>query len=168
MSASNENNERFVKLFNTHKNNVYDYALKMLNNRDNADDITQEAFIRLYNNLNSNSNIKNHKNWLFIITRNLCLNNLRNNRKEFAIDDVQNEEALIYNSRDPQYIRLHKALNKLDFTHREALILKEYQGFSYEEISKVLNKSISAVRSLLYKARVQLKENFEKFNDRRL
>jgi RNA polymerase sigma-70 factor (ECF subfamily) len=140
----------------------------MLNNRDTAGDITQEAFIRLYNNLNDNANIKNPKNWLFIITRNLCLNNLRDGRREISIDRSQNDEALVYNSRSSKYIQLRNALNKLDILHREALILKEYQGFTYEEIGKILNKSVSAVRSLLYKARVQLKENFEKINNRRL
>ena len=148
-------------MFETNKNRVYDYACRMLKNRDSAQDITQEAFIRLYNNLNSNSNINNPQNWLFIITRNLCLNKIRDSKREVSLEKVENSDALIYNCNDPKHLLLQKALNSLETKYREALILKEYYGFSYIEISEIMKTSVSAIRALLYKARIQLKDNFE-------
>jgi RNA polymerase sigma-70 factor (ECF subfamily) len=78
--------ERFTELFQTNKNTVYDYALKMLGKRDCAEDISQGAFIRLYNNLKRKTQINS---WLFIITRNLCLNKLRNTKRSVTHDSAR-------------------------------------------------------------------------------
>jgi RNA polymerase sigma-70 factor (ECF subfamily) len=154
--------ERFTELFQANKNKVYDYALKMLNDRDCAEDISQEAFIRLYNNLKGNTQINNPQNWLFIITRNLCLNKLRDTKRPVTYDSAGHSEALITNNLNPKHIQLQRALNNLENKYREVLILKEYEGFSYDEISKILNTTVPAIRALLYKARVQLKNNYER------
>lgn len=158
--------ERFLKVFESNKNSIYNYALKMTGDRDSAGDITQEAFVRLYENMDSNSDISSPQNWLFIITRNLCLNSIRNAKKEMSLDSFDNPGSLAYDDIKPDHLKLQKAMMYLEPKYREALILKEYQGFSYDEMSKILGITVSAVRALLYKARTLLKENFEKYNTR--
>ncbi len=153
--------ERFTELFHANKNMVYDYALKMLSDRDGAEDISQEAFVRLYNNLKSKAQINNPQAWLFIITRNLCLNKIRDTKTSVTLDNVEHSEALATNNINPEHFRLQRALNSLDTKYREVLILKEYEGFSYDEISKILNTTIPGIKAMLYKARVQLKRNYE-------
>ena len=147
MNSSIEYKEKFVELFNANKNKVYNFALKMLKDKDTAEDITQETFIKLYNNLSNGSSISSPKNWLFIITRNLCLNELRDKKNKTAFDNIQNHDSPIFNNVDIRYLRLRKALNNLDVKYREALVLKEYQGFSYNEIAQILNITVSAVRA---------------------
>lgn len=164
MKATGNINERFTELFNANKNRVYDYSLRMLKDVDAAADLTQEVFIRLYNHLDNQADIVNPPNWLFIIARNLCLNEIRDSKKEVNFENADLNEKLIYQDTNPGHYRLHKALDQLENEHREALILKEYQGFSYDDISKITGNTVSAVRSLLYKARLQLKENYEKLS----
>jgi RNA polymerase sigma-70 factor (ECF subfamily) len=167
LTAINPVRERFLALFHENKNRVYDFALRTLNDKDAAEDVTQEAFIRLFNTLKKNSSINNGRNWLFIATRNLCYNYLRDHRKEVAIDSIENSESVIATPVRHEHLRLQKALNTMDGNYREALILKEYQGLSYYEISQVLSTTVPAVRAILYKARLQLKQNYEKIKTAR-
>jgi len=150
----------FEKAFRQYKDHVYDYAVKMLGERDSAGDITQDVFGRFYNQLQNHKIIENQKNWLFIICRNLCLNNLRNRKEEIPIEQA---DYLKYNPADSINAAtdiLGKAMTTIPVNYREALILKEYKGFSYSEISDIMNLTIPAVRSVLYKARNALKENY--------
>ncbi|MFH2035948.1 MAG: RNA polymerase sigma factor [Candidatus Zixiibacteriota bacterium] len=162
MSTQNGYKERFVELFDENKHKLYDYARRMLNDRDSAGDITQEAFIRLYNNLkNNHAEIKSPRNWLFIIARNLCLNKIRDSKKEINLEMADGHDELKYIDLDPKHIQLDKAMNSLDAQFREVLIMKEYHGFSYEEMASILHINVPAVRTLLYKARIALRDNFK-------
>lgn len=143
---------------------MYDFALKMVGDADTAGDITQEVFIRLYKSNSNHTAISNVKNWLFILTRNLCLNRIRDSRRQVSLDAVPETEIQVDCSADSRHIILQKAMYALAPDLREALILKEYQGFSYIEIGGILGITVPAVRSLLYRARVALKEIYEKYS----
>lgn len=168
MNRANPIQERFLTLFHANKNSVYDFALRALNSRDAAQDVTQQAFLRLFKTLSQNSSISDGRSWLFITTRNLCYNYIRDRRKEVPLDSVDHCEITVPPASSPEHIHLHKALCRLDSPYREALILKEYQGFSYYEISKILNTTVPAVRTVLYKARLKLKDNYDKIKTMRL
>lgn len=168
MTRANPIKERFLTLFHENKNSLYDFALRTLNSRDAAQDIAQQAFIRLFETLSRNSSIADGRSWLFITTRNLCYNYIRDRRKEVSLDTVDDSGMTTAPASKPEHVLLHKALSRLDSPYREALILKEYQGFSYYEISKILNTTVPAVRTVLYKARLKLKSNYEKIKTMRL
>ena len=146
--------------FSRYKNLIYDYAIAVLNDRETAGDILQETFIKLYEQMNRNSNIKDVKSWLFITARNLCFNHKRNNRSNIPLGAIHND---IPDGKSPDDERLYilaKAMWEIEDKYREALILKEYQALSYAEIATILQTSVSSVKSLLFRARVSLREKF--------
>ena len=160
-------NERFREIFGRYKNRTYDFALRMLGDRETAGDVVQEVYMRLYKALESNPNFSDVQSWLFILTRNLCLNIIRDSAKEVSLDRTFTEMQVDADFADSGLRKVKRAMAALDPKYREALILKEYQGFSYQDIAGVLGITVPAVRSLLYKARLSLKENFEKLSIKR-
>lgn len=168
MSEDNDNSGAFLTLFHNNKNQIYSFALKILGDEHAAGDVTQEVFLRLFKKHKTISKIENPENWLFIIARNLCLNQLRDRRKEISLSDIDENRASETYCSDSRYIVLEKAMYSLDTRFREALILKEYQGFSYKEIAEILQVTVTTVRSLLFNARTRLKDNFHKINNGRL
>jgi len=159
--------EKFREIFSRYKNRTYDFALKMLGDRDAAGDVVQEVYLRLYQALESNHQFADVQNWLFILTRNLCLNIIRDSGKEVSLDKLLTDRQVDPDFADAGLRKVKRAMAALEAKYREALILKEYQGFSYEEIAEVLGITVPAVRSLLYRARIRLKENFEKLSIKR-
>ncbi|OGC78627.1 MAG: hypothetical protein A2145_02580 [candidate division Zixibacteria bacterium RBG_16_40_9] len=159
----NGNSHAYETLFRRYKNQTYNFAYKMLGDKQSASDITQEVFIKLFKSQDNSKPINDLKNWLFILTRNLCLNKLRDSKKEIGLEAIE-EESSENKIQDPQVLKLREALNQLEPNLKEALVLREYQGFSYQEIAEILDISVSAVKSLIFRARVKLKEIFEKIN----
>lgn len=159
----NGNSHAFETLFHRYKNQTYNFAYKMLGDKQTASDVTQEVFIKLFKSQNHAKTIDNPKNWLFILTRNLCLNKLRDSKREIGLETLE-EESSDNQIQDIHVQKLKKALNQLEPNFKEALILRAYQGLSYQEISEILAISVSAVKSLLFRARVRLKEIFEKLD----
>ncbi len=158
------NLKAFESLFHRYKEQTYNFAYKMLGNRESAGDITQEVFIKLFNSRENPAKINNLKNYLFILTRNLCLNRIRDTKKEIGLDSIVEEKSIGDGTTNMQLLKLRKAFTRLEPDLKEALILREYQGFSYREISEILGISISAVKSLLFRARLRLKKIYEKTN----
>ncbi|MEW5923605.1 MAG: RNA polymerase sigma factor [Candidatus Zixiibacteriota bacterium] len=157
-------NERFNEIFHRHKDQVYGFAVRMLEDRDIAGDITQEVFLRLYKSIDANPAITNMRSWLFILTRNLCLNKIRDSKRVVSLDTMDVENLSGAETEDSNRAILRKAMLCLETRYREVLILKEYQGFSYSEIGEILGLTVPAVRSLLYKARMMLREKFEQLS----
>jgi RNA polymerase sigma-70 factor (ECF subfamily) len=153
----------FESTFHSHKHSVYDFAVRMLGNREAAADVTQEVFIRLYNTLSENhSGINDIPSWLFIVNRNLCLKQIRARKSETDLAAAENIRGNGDSSLNPDHRDLRKAMALLEPGHREALVLREYSGFTYREMAEILEITEAAVKSLLYKARVQLRGLFMK------
>jgi RNA polymerase sigma-70 factor (ECF subfamily) len=163
-SFQDGNTEAFETLFHRYKDQTYNFAYKMLGNKESAGDVTQEVFVKLFNGRENPAKINNLKNYLFILTRNLCLNRIRDTKKEIDADSIVEEKSIGNEITNLQLLKLKKAFTKLEPDLKEALILREYQGFSYKEISEILGISISAVKSLLFRSRLKLKEIYEKTN----
>jgi RNA polymerase sigma-70 factor (ECF subfamily) len=160
VKAEHRHIEQFKDIFQTEKNRVYNCALRMLGDRDRAADVTQEVFIRLFEQLRESIRIDNPAAWLIVSARNLCLNVLRSARITRLLNDEDDsvDEAIESGADQARIVR--KALADLDLAHREVLILREYERFSYEEIAGMLDITAAAVRNRLYKARVALREKF--------
>jgi len=154
------NGEAFKAFFARYKDALYDYALRMLGCPDNAADIVQEVFIRLYRTMQNGEVITTPKNWLYSVARNLCLNHIRDGKKNVSLERFADIPAKDSPDTVDTKFHLRQALSRLRDDYREALILKEYHGFSYAEIAAIMQVTIPAVRSLLYKARIALKETF--------
>lgn len=157
----------FLRYFHDNKDKVYNYALHMIGDSHSAGDITQDVFLRLFENRGKFAEIGNVTGWLITVARNRCLNHLRGRKKEVSIENID-----LYKSDNPigidhNHATLEKAMAGLKTRYREALILREYQGCTYNEISEILQITVAAVRSLLYNARLELRDNFQRLNDGR-
>jgi len=155
----------FTILFNKHKKRIYNYALKMLNDKMRADDIVQDVFIKLFENLNSIHNKQSIKFWLFKTARNEMMTFYRNTKnKKFITEsvdienfEIENKTSLADEIENAELKNL--ILNELDNMNddfREVFLLKEYSGLSYKEIASLLNIDDELVKSRLYKARQKL------------
>jgi RNA polymerase sigma-70 factor (ECF subfamily) len=136
----------------------------MLGNKEAAGDVTQEVFMKLFKSRDNPIKINHLNSWLFILTRNLCLNQIRDAKIKIGLESIEIENPTGKEATAWENIKLQKALSNLEPDLKEALILKEYQGFSYVEISEIMGTSVGSVKSLLYKARIRLKEIYGKTN----
>jgi len=163
MAGSIENvRKAFIETFRQYKNSIYLYALKMLGDKDSAGDVSQEVFLRLYSRQAEDQTIGDVKSWLFVVARNLCLNHIRDHKRITSLDADTDNAGAATGTEGEQLRLLRRALLSLEPKYRETLILKEYQGFSYSEIAEITGTTIPAIRSLLYKARLQLKDAYKK------
>ncbi|GAB5535230.1 MAG: sigma-70 family RNA polymerase sigma factor [Rubricoccaceae bacterium] len=152
----------FVALYDRHKGPVYAYCVKMLLDREAAQDVLQETFARAYENRERLLKTTAFKAWLFTIARNQCLNALRRSGREvpFAVDapeppgnGVTPFAALL---KSEQADLISRMLAELSPEYREVIVLREYQNLSYDEIAAVTRSTVSAVKSRLFKARRKL------------
>jgi len=155
----------FTILFNKHKKRIYNYALKMLHDKMRADDIVQDVFIKLFENLNNIHNKQSIQFWLFKTTRNEIFGFLRNTKNKKLIsqvvdlEDVELETKLsledeIENKETNKLILIE--LENMNEDFKEVFVLKEYSGLSYKEIAALLSIDEELVKSRLYKARQKL------------
>ncbi|HCY76580.1 MAG TPA: hypothetical protein DHV28_11730 [Ignavibacteriales bacterium] len=155
----------FTILFNKYKKRIYNYALKMLNDKMRADDIVQDVFIKLFENLNNIHNKQSIQFWLFKTARNEMMAFLRNTKnKKFiteAVDienfEIENKTSLADEIENAELKKLIlKELEMMNEDFSEVFILKEYSGLSYKEIASLLEIDEDLVKSRLYKARQKL------------
>ena len=155
----------FVSLYNRYKDAVYAFCVKMLLNRELAQDVMQDTFLRIYENRERLLNTDSFKAWLFTIARNQCLNQLRRNNWQIPLDPEMVLPAHEHGAKGTPMFELEKSekirlvnrfLAELKPDYREVIVLREYQNLTYEEIAAVTRSTLSAVKSRLFKARKKL------------
>lgn len=169
----------FADLVNRHKDAVVGTVAKMLGGYGDIEDIAQQVFIRVWKSAKSYEPTAKFTTWLFTITRNLVFNETRRLGRKRTVSSEELEEGSGYESVDkstlsPQESLLEKemtqavdvAIESLSEKARMAIILRRYQDMSYEEIAGVLDVSVSAAKSLLFRARAQLRETLREYLDR--
>lgn len=137
--------------------NVYRFILKNLKNEADAKDIVQGAFEKMWMNRQQVDNDR-CKNFLFTVAYHQMIDHIRKH-KRVVLKETFNETAKTTDSQqhDSKKI-LNEALNRLNETQRSLVMLKDYEGYSYEEIGKITGLSESQVKVYLHRARLQLRE----------
>jgi RNA polymerase sigma-70 factor (ECF subfamily) len=165
--------DAFRKLVEKYKRPAYFIALGLVGNRDDAYDLSQEAFIRVYRSLPRFDPRRKFFSWFYVILSNLCKNHLRGKqvREEYVRDrrnraDYRSPEDTapgpdVLLEQDEAGRRLWREIEKLPFEFKEIIVLKHFQGLSYKEISAMLDIPIGTVMSRLYHARKKLKDNLQ-------
>ena len=161
----------FRELVERHQNAVIGTVAKMLGNPHDAEDISQQVFLRVWRNARHYRPDAKFTTYLFTITRNLVFNETRRRGRKKEVSSEEREEAanqLIEENpnRRPDAELLQaelqqavdKAIATLPESQRLAVVLRRYEQLSYEEIADVLKLSVSAVKSLLFRARTSLRE----------
>jgi RNA polymerase sigma-70 factor, ECF subfamily len=163
--------EAFRELVLRHQNAVIGTVAKMLGNPSEAEDISQQVFLRIWRNAKRYRPDAKFTTYLFTITRNLVFNESRrkSRKKEVSSDErEENSNQLVPTSPDRQpdaellqaelQSAVDAAIGSLPEAQRMAVVLRRYEQLSYEEIADVLELSVSAVKSLLFRARTSLRE----------
>lgn len=139
---------------------VFNYLLRLVRNREDALDLAQDVFLKAYQNLKKLDDPDRFAGWLYRIAHNEAYSLLRKNRPE---SDSEFDQAIggKTNRMFPVELTLavDSALNRLSPDQREAVVLKIYEGFKFEEMAEILSCPVSTVKSRLYTALDLLKES---------
>ncbi len=161
----------YEALVKEYEKNVYNLALRMTGNSEDAYDMSQEAFIKAYNSLNAFRGDSKFSVWLYRIVSNVCLDFLRSkNRRPTVSLSVENDDGeeveldIADESSSPELVlergltrdAVRRGLAALPDDHREILLLREIQGLSYDEIAEVLGLEAGTVKSRIFRARKKL------------
>ena len=166
----------FEEVVAFHEKLVYNIAYRMLNNPEDASDITQESFIRLYKHIRSFESAGHIKSWLCRVAQNLCVDELRRRKGkptksldetlefedssaslQFADDGPTPEETAILQE---DLSHLERAIAKLPEEYRAMIVLRDLGGLSYQEVAEITELEMGTVKSRLSRARMRLKELF--------
>ena len=164
-------------LFDHYKKPILNYALRIVGNRADAEDVTSDVFIAVMTKKETYQPKAKFSTWLFTIARNFCISKLRKKKNifslwmqgsdsgEYELLDVPDTEPRADHRLKEKEMTAHvkKAIEKLPETQREALVLREYQNLSYEEISQILNCSLENVKVLIFRARERLRQELASF-----
>ena len=168
MADSKEHIIEFTILFNRYKKKVFNYVLRMTNNTELSEDLVQNSFLKLYENLNNIRSKSSIPFWLFKTARNEVYTYFRDNKRkpECNVQDLNEIEFQSTMNIESEFELkemkdlLLNTLGNLPHDQKEIFIMREYGGLSYREISSVLEINIDLVKSRLYKTRQKLMKIF--------
>ena len=137
--------------------NVYRFIVKNLRHEEDARDVVQTAFEKLWRNREDVDGAKS-KSYLFTVAYNGMIDHIRKVKRVYLKDEFKDETRIYSKEQNNAKAVLQEALARLSETQRSLVMLKDYEGYSYEEIGRIMNLSESQVKVYLHRARLQLKE----------
>jgi RNA polymerase sigma-70 factor, ECF subfamily len=161
----------FTLIFSRYKVRIYNYVIKMVSDRMTAEDIVQNTFLKLYENMNNIQHKESINFWLFRTARNEIYGWYRKKKSFKRVFDPSDLEDLQidsgYDLPDQIEIKEISALLKSELgllpdNQKEVFVLKEYGGLSYKEISEIMGTDENLVKSRLFKVRQKLTERLSK------
>jgi len=158
----------FEQLMTVHESKMYAVALRMCGNREDAQDCLQEAMLRVYRAISGFKGQSSFSTWVYRITMNSCLDELRRRKSRAAVSldsmlesgfapsdesDTPEESSL----RSEQKRALEKAIAQLPEDMRAAIVLRDIQGCSYDEIARALDANVGTIKSRISRGREKLR-----------
>jgi len=166
----------FEKLVEKHQSLVAGTVGRMLGNNSDVDDVAQQVFVRVWRSAKRYVPSAKFTTWLLKITRNLVFNELRRRKRhlttplqkepgeeEIQVKDERGQQPDVTLLESELQDAIRSAIEQLPETQRMALILRRYEELSYEEIASVLDQSVPAVKSLLFRARTELRQRLKTY-----
>ena len=141
---------------NMYADNVYRFILKNLRHEEDAKDVVQAAFEKLWLSRETVINEK-CKSFLFTVAYNQMIDHIRKNKRIVLKDGFAEEVKTSNRQQHDSKKVLYEALNRLNETQRSLVMLKDYEGYNYEEIGQITGLNESQVKVYLHRARIQLK-----------
>ena len=156
--------DEFTALVSEYRTRAFHFLLQIVGNREDALDLLQEAFIRLYTKSERRDPSRPVAPWLYRILRNLAIDHLRRRsyRRVYELDEQRDGGAVDAESAPESSelkIQLWKAINELPEAQKEVFILREMHGLSYAEMSEVTGEPVTTVTARLHHARHKLRED---------
>jgi len=162
-----EVSEAFNEIYERYSNRIYVYCLKIIGQRDKAEDCLQETLIRFLNYVRKGGDIRSLTGFLIKTARNVCLDLIQTQKHELVeVDEVhiqffdnrleQNELAEM----------ISQSMKLLSPDQKEAFILQNYQGMCYDEIAEVMDAPVTSVRNWLRRAKIKMKQTLTPYLER--
>jgi len=164
-------------IFFRYKARILNFCLRILGNRADAEDVTGEVFLTLFSQKYTYDPKAKFSTWLYTVARNNCINRIRKRKNlvsvwfssqgsikydQWDIEDNRDHAAEQLDKREAAS-RVRRAIGLLPYEQREAIVLREYQRLSYDEISNILNCSLEKVKILIFRGRENLREELKSF-----
>lgn len=171
LRLKNRDEKAFRTIVEKHQDYIFRLAFRYLANQQDAEEITQDVFIRLYQSRDSYKPRAKLSTYLYRIAINLSLNRIRDRKRKGLISletlkHKQDEKVILTNELNPEkmidqkekQVIIQSAIESLPKNQQTALILKRFEGLSYHEIADVMGTSVSAVEALLHRAKQNLQK----------
>jgi RNA polymerase sigma factor (sigma-70 family) len=163
--------DAFEQIVTRYQKRVYSLCYRMTGNEQDAYDLSQEAFLRVYNNLKSFKGDSSLSTWIYRISSNICIDHLRRSKKAriISLTPAYEEESSEIDLPDDTYSpevnyskqelaeAIGSAINRLSSDHRQIIILRDINQLSYDEIGRVLDLEPGTVKSRIFRARDNLR-----------
>ena len=163
-----KNKELFAEIVSRYQNKIYSYTRRLVNDGEEAEDLTQDVFIKVYKNLNGFDVKRKFSSWIYRIAHNESVNFIKK-KSYFKILSIEQNEFLkntmattenliekIIEKENSQKVR--ELLGKLSFRYKEILVLRYFEEKTYEEISDILRMPTNTVGTLINRAKGQLEK----------
>lgn len=166
----------FAELVELYQEKLYHMAYRMLNNRQEAEDVVQETFLRVYNNLERYNDTMKFSTWIYRIATNLCIDRLRKRKPVYSLDAESNEyEGLDGYSMIPSDDRtpeselllsetqriIHQAIDTLPPKYKTVMILRYIHELSLQEVGDILNMPVTTIKTRVHRGREFLRKKLE-------
>ena len=172
--AQKGDHDAFAALVDEHQRYVYNLALRVIKDENEALDLTQETFVRAWTALPNFKGQSQFRTWLYRIVTNLCYNRLPNLRRSLndlgddAMEDIpesnfDNPAQEFESNETRQY--LHQAIDELDANYKLLITLRYQNELSYEEIASTLNLPLGTVKTGIFRAKAQLRNALASLED---
>jgi len=153
------------------KNKLFRFAFRLLGSSEEAKDVVQEVFIRVWNGRDQIASIENMEAWCMRITRNLSLDKLRARQRK-ATDSIEDNFDIQQDTHTPYEAaennesmqRISQLIASLPEKQRQVMHLRDIEGYSYNEICEILELDMNQVKVNLFRARNAVREKFIKIN----
>lgn len=161
------NKQAYAQIINKYKNPLYATILRMTRNQQDAVDLVQESFIKIYHELGNFDGKGSFSSWMYRVAINHCMDEFRKKRYKFEqveireddIEDFQHPEVIFL--KEEKNRQLEKLIGGLPEDERMILLLRYVNEQSYSEISEFMNLSLATVRNKLHRAKKKLRETIK-------
>lgn len=173
LRSQEEDLDAFDEIVARYKDGIYNYIWRMIANRDDVEDLTQEVFVRAFASIKSFRREANLRTWLYRIAANVCVDRYRRRgiekryttpltrdngeeTEQIELPDTDSDPQVLY-ARTELAGEVQRAILKLPDKQRSVILLYDMEGMSYDEIAEIEGCPLGTVKSRLFKARVQLR-----------
>lgn len=166
----------FAEIVSNYKDKLFHLAFRMTGNRQEAEDVVQDTFLRVFKNLDRYDENQKFSTWIYRIATNLCIDRLRKRRQVFSLDAESSDHEgldgyamLPSDDRTPEselllsetQRLLHQAMDTLPVKYKSVMVLRYIQDLSLQEISDVLDLPVTTVKTRVHRGREFLRKKLE-------
>lgn len=157
-SRGKQADDAFSELYDRHSPRVFAYCRRFLGNKEEAQDVLQDTFIRLYKSSYSDREMTNVPAFILTIARNLCVNSQKKKKPLVSYEDYMDVRENHSKDEDELLNLIKMAMEVLPDDYREVFILREYEGLSYLDIANITDSTMSNVKVRIFRAKQKIKE----------